>query len=141
MQISDDQNSANELDGSESCSDDSDSRPDDFESDRPLQDPKDKTYDLSPSEPFPSFEWDSELDFSDHLSSDDTDSDSDASSTSTKNKDRDEYDKYDVDDEDGPEPWNAVCVVGLRVYSTLGSEKAKLRVVRSSDTDDEGDGK
>lgn len=34
-------------------------------------------------------------------------------------------------DDDGPnEPWNAVCVVGLRVYSTLGGEGVKLRVVR-----------
>ncbi|KAK5052505.1 hypothetical protein LTR84_002369 [Exophiala bonariae] len=34
-------------------------------------------------------------------------------------------------DDDGPdEPWNAVCVVGLRVYSTLGGDGVKLRVVR-----------
>lgn len=35
------------------------------------------------------------------------------------------------DDRGGPdEPWNAVCVVGLRVYSTLGGDGVKLRVVR-----------
>lgn len=35
------------------------------------------------------------------------------------------------DDDRGPdEPWNAVCVVGLRVYSTLGGDGVKLRVVR-----------
>jgi len=34
-------------------------------------------------------------------------------------------------DGDGPdEPWNAVCVVGLRVYSTLSGDGVKLRVVR-----------
>ena len=50
------------------------------------------------------------------------------------------------DDEGPEEPWNAVCVVGLRVYSTLEGEGVKLRVVRpredeseSEDGDDEHD--
>lgn len=55
--------------------------------------------------------------------------------------------------DDGPdEPWNAVCVVGLRVYSTLGGDGVKLKVVRPknalfddgtgapSDVDVDGDG-
>lgn len=50
------------------------------------------------------------------------------------------------EDADGPEePWNAVCVLGLRVYSTLKGEGVKLRVVRPSeslsDTEDEAAGK
>ncbi|KIY01600.1 uncharacterized protein Z520_03152 [Fonsecaea multimorphosa CBS 102226] len=41
------------------------------------------------------------------------------------------------DDGDGPgEPWNAVCVVGLRVYSTLKGEGIKLKVVRPSEYSD-----
>jgi hypothetical protein len=47
------------------------------------------------------------------------------------------------DEDDGPdETWNAVCVVGLRVYSTLKGEGVKLKVVKPSDfSDDEDDGK
>lgn len=42
-------------------------------------------------------------------------------------------------DDDGPEEtWNAVCVAGLRVYSTLKGEGVKLKVVKPSGfTDDE----
>ncbi|KIW73097.1 hypothetical protein PV04_01241 [Phialophora macrospora] len=46
-------------------------------------------------------------------------------------------------DDDGPEEtWNAVCVVGLRVYSTLKGEGVKLRVIRPTGfSDDEEDPK
>ncbi|OAL40239.1 hypothetical protein AYO20_00659 [Fonsecaea nubica] len=41
----------------------------------------------------------------------------------------------------GPnEPWNAVCVVGLRVYSTLKGEGVKLKIVRPSEFSDDDDG-
>jgi hypothetical protein len=39
----------------------------------------------------------------------------------------------DSDDEDGPEPWNAVCIVGFRVYSK--DEHLEVRI--SEDGDDE----
>lgn len=43
----------------------------------------------------------------------------------------DEVGTGSVQEDDGPdESWNAVCVVGLRVYSTLGGDGVKLRVVR-----------
>lgn len=39
----------------------------------------------------------------------------------------------DAGDDNGPEePWNAICVIGLRVYSTLKGEGVKLKVVRPS---------
>ncbi len=44
------------------------------------------------------------------------------------------------DDGEGPsEKWNAVCVVGLRVYSTLSGEKVKLKVVRPRHDEDDSD--
>ena len=42
----------------------------------------------------------------------------------------------DSDDEDGPEPWNAVCIVGFRVYS-----KDENLEVRISEDDDDADEK
>jgi hypothetical protein len=46
-------------------------------------------------------------------------------------------------DDDGPEEtWNAVCVLGLRVYSTLKGEAVKLKVIRPTGfSDDEEDPK
>lgn len=99
----------------------------------------------SHSTPYPPFEWDSELDFSDHLSSD-SDSDSDKFFNNGQRKDRyfaksakgeilDEQE--DENDEDQfVEPWNAVCILGLRVYSTLSAEKVKLKVFRPSEYSD-----
>ncbi len=42
---------------------------------------------------------------------------------------------------DGPEEqWNAVCVVGLRVYSTLQGEGVKLKVVKPREDESEAEG-
>jgi hypothetical protein len=41
----------------------------------------------------------------------------------------------DSDDEDGPEPWNAICIVGLRVYSK--DEQLEVRVHEEDDDDSE----
>ena len=39
----------------------------------------------------------------------------------------------DSDDDDGPEPWNAVCIVGLRVYSK--DENLEVRISEDGDDD------
>ncbi|KIW90533.1 uncharacterized protein Z519_09180 [Cladophialophora bantiana CBS 173.52] len=58
--------------------------------------------------------------------------DIDGSNMKQPNNDRAESDG------DGPEePWNAVCVVGLRVYSTLQGAGIKLKVVRPSGYSDD----
>ncbi|KIW15813.1 hypothetical protein PV08_05863 [Exophiala spinifera] len=42
---------------------------------------------------------------------------------------------------EGPEEqWNAVCVVGLRVYSTLSGDGIRLKVLTPREKDDEGEG-
>lgn len=41
----------------------------------------------------------------------------------------------DSDDEDGPEPWNAVCIVGFRVYSK--DEHLEVRISEEGDDEDE----
>ncbi|KIX05846.1 uncharacterized protein Z518_03819 [Rhinocladiella mackenziei CBS 650.93] len=51
-----------------------------------------------------------------------------------------DIDAKSADEANGPEePWNAVCVVGLRVYSTLDGEEVKLRVVRLRGDDSESE--
>ncbi|ETI28385.1 hypothetical protein G647_00834 [Cladophialophora carrionii CBS 160.54] len=47
---------------------------------------------------------------------------------------------HDADDDGPEETWNAVCVVGLRVYSTLKGEGVKLRVVRPSGCSEDEEG-
>lgn len=118
---------------------------------------------LSDSDSFPPFDWNSDLDMPSDLS----DSDGDSSTFSRPGDARysfmsarreggpsrrpvgispprppvpgdAETGKGGVDDGEGPdEPWNAVCVVGLRVYSTLPGDKVKLRVVRPRDWESE----
>lgn len=39
----------------------------------------------------------------------------------------------DSDDEDGPDPWNAICIVGLRVYSK--DEQLEVRIYEEGDDD------
>ena len=126
--------------------------------------------DVSDADSFPPFDWDSELDFSGNeiSSSDDTN----ASSIVERRRIPRYRPPFirrggrrrrsrspplglppppvpyiekgeDVDDDDGPEEtWNAVCVVGLRVYSTLKGDGVKLKVLKPSGfSDDEGDKK
>lgn len=108
--------------------------------------------DLSDTDSFSSFSWQSDLDMpplSGYLrpSSSDSDSDSDADSSSTSSgslhprrqrpvtdgsvintsigRDHDDEDLIDLVDS-----WNAVCVVGLRVYSKLTGSDLTLEVVR-----------
>lgn len=102
---------------------------------------------ISDVDSFPPFDWDSELD----MPSESSDSDDSAPSPPARGRRRGRRgarrrrqaespdDKPDDDGEGPDEPWNAVCVVGLRVYSTLSGEKVKLKVVRPLDDDDDSD--
>ncbi|KIV80694.1 hypothetical protein PV11_08178 [Exophiala sideris] len=102
---------------------------------------------------FPPFDWDSELDMPSESSDPESVPTSPARGRPRPRRRRrrpapddgpppdtnDGRERAD-DDGDGPvEPWNAICVVGLRVYSTLSGEKVKLKVVRplDDDSDDE----
>jgi hypothetical protein len=44
----------------------------------------------------------------------------------------------DSDDEDGPDPWNAICIVGLRVYSK--DEQLEVRIFEEGDDEVEKEG-
>ncbi|OAP56333.1 hypothetical protein AYL99_09512 [Fonsecaea erecta] len=125
--------------------------------------------DVSDADSFPPFDWNSELDMSPYMSSDaESDASSTPSFVPGLGRLRPNVRRgrrrsrspllnpaIDMDgsgmkqpgsgpddDGDGPgEPWNAVCVVGLRVYSTLKGEGIKLKVVRPSEYSDDDEGK
>ncbi|PGH19258.1 hypothetical protein AJ80_04123 [Polytolypa hystricis UAMH7299] len=76
----------------------------------------------SDTDSFYDFEFDSELDMPEFSSDDEDDTDA-----ASDDEDEDEDDNEDLDSE----PWNAVCVVGLRVYSQ--DPELSLRVVKPSE--------
>ncbi|OQV07361.1 hypothetical protein CLAIMM_11807 [Cladophialophora immunda] len=122
---------------------------------------------VSDTDSFPPFDWNSELDMSPYISSDaesDTSSTAPAFTPGLGRISRPHVRRgrrrsrspllnpaIDIDgpglkppgggaedDGDGPnEPWNAVCVLGLRVYSTLQAEGIKLKVVRPNEYSDD----
>jgi len=91
----------------------------------------------SDTDSFPDFDWRSDIDMP---------SDSDFSDTAKRRHLRRRPEPRIVKaDEEGDldneiEPWNAVCVVGLRLYSLLKGEDVRVEVVRPlADSDDEDD--
>ncbi|KAI1628842.1 hypothetical protein EDD37DRAFT_23259 [Exophiala viscosa] len=102
---------------------------------------------------FPPFDWDSQLDMPSESSDHESSPTSSARGRPRPRRRRrrpgpdngpppdmkDGRERTDDAGEGPDEPWNAVCVVGLRVYSTLSGEKVRLKVVRPLD-DDNSDG-
>jgi len=101
---------------------------------------------------FPPFDWNSELE----MPSDNDDDDDESSASEGERRHRRGIVAHggrhqasspspppDMDgakDDDGPGgPWNAICVVGLRVYSPLPGDKLKLKVVRPKPYDSDED--
>ncbi|KAJ9642618.1 hypothetical protein H2204_002266 [Knufia peltigerae] len=109
---------------------------------------RDNIDELSDADSFPPFDWNTDIDMSP-----DSSSSSDESSSSSHQRGRyrsvrrrrrpsrpgpmpgspppviDVVEKSDDGGEGPEEQWNAVCVVGLRVYSTLGGDGVRLKVV------------
>jgi hypothetical protein len=91
----------------------------------------------SETDSFPDFDYQTDLDM-------DSDVDDDRAGRRRSRVARDPSPKGSPDDGDGDrEPWNAVCVVGLRVYSLVAGADLTLEVVRpridDSDEDDDDD--
>jgi hypothetical protein len=91
----------------------------------------------SETDSFPDFDYQTDLDM-------DSDVDDERAARRRSRAARDPSPKGSPDDDDGDrEPWNAVCVVGLRVYSLVSSADLSLEVVRpridDSDEDDDDD--
>lgn len=82
---------------------------------------------------FPSFDWCTELDMS-------SEEDSENPNSAANNQKPSDPPLLDLNKEDldigDLEPWNAVCVVGLRVYSQLEGDGVVLEVVRPGDEED-----
>lgn len=118
---------------------------------------RDNIDDVSDTDSFPPFDWNTDIDMPPESSS------SDESSSSSHRRGRyrsvrrrrrpsrpgpmpvspppviDVVEKSDDGGEGPEEQWNAVCVVGLRVYSTLGGEGVRLKVVNPREKADEGE--
>jgi hypothetical protein len=93
----------------------------------------------SETDSFPDFDYQTDLDV-------DSDADDNRAARRRSRAARDPSPKGSPDDDDGDrEPWNAVCVVGLRVYSPVSGADLSLEVVRpridDSDEDDDDDNK
>jgi hypothetical protein len=91
----------------------------------------------SETDSFPDFDYQTDLDM-------DSDIDDDRTPRRRSRAPRDLSPKGSQDDDDvDREPWNAVCVVGLRVYSLVSGADLSLEVVRpridESDEDDDDD--
>jgi hypothetical protein len=91
----------------------------------------------SETDSFPDFDYQTDLDM-------DSDVDDNRAARRRSRAVRDPSPKGSPDDDDGDrEPWNAVCVVGLRVYSLVSGADLSLEVVRpridDSDEDDDDD--
>jgi hypothetical protein len=86
----------------------------------------------------------SDFDFQTDLDMDSDIFDDDGAARHRSRAARDPSPKHSPDDGDGDrEPWNAVCVVGLRVYSLVSGADLSLEVVRPTldDSDDDDDDK
>ena len=89
----------------------------------------------SDTDSFPDFDYQTDLDM-------DFDVDDNRAARRRSRAARDPSPKGSPDDDDGDrEPWNAVCVVGLRVYSLVSGADLNLEVVRPKidDSDEEDD--
>lgn len=113
---------------------------------RPVRNPDrdDGVGDTSETDSFPDFDYQTDLDVDSGLESDD----GAAAQRRQQRPQRDASPKRLLGDGDGDgdddyrEPWNAVCVVGLRVYSLVTGADITLEVIRpriddSEDDDDE----
>jgi hypothetical protein len=91
----------------------------------------------SETDSFPDFDYQTDLDMDSDLASDD-------GTATRRRRQRPQCDPPTSerlsgdDDDDYREPWNAVCVVGLRVYSLLSGADIALEVIRPK-IDDSGD--
>jgi hypothetical protein len=97
--------------------------------------------DASETDSFPDFDYQTDLDMDS-----DVDVDDGRAARRRSRVARDPSPKGSPDGDDGDdEPWNAVCVVGLRVYSLISGADLSLEVVRpridDSDEDDDDDDK
>jgi hypothetical protein len=102
----------------------------------PSTNPADSDH-ASDTDSFPDFDYQTDLDM-------DSDVDDNRAARRRSRAVRDPSPKSSPDDDDGDrEPWNAVCVVGLRVYSLVSGADLSLEVVRpridDSDEDDDDD--
>jgi hypothetical protein len=98
---------------------------------------EDDAKDTSETDSFPDFDYQTDLDMDSDL-----DSDRGKATRRRSRAPRDPSPKGLQDEDDNyREPWNAVCVVGLRVYSLVSGPDLTLEVVRprieDSDSDDE----
>lgn len=92
----------------------------------------------SETDSFPDFDYQTDLDMDSDLESDD-------GAAARRRRQRPQRDQSprrslgDDDDDDYREPWNAVCVVGLRVYSLVSGADITLEVIRPRIDDSEDD--
>ncbi|KKY27842.1 putative calpain-like protein [Phaeomoniella chlamydospora] len=82
--------------------------------------------DISDTDSFPDFEFDSDLDMLPPLPPTPPPNPSSNAKTATSNSDV----KTSGSDDEDWQPWNAVCVVGLRVYSQVKDADVELSIVR-----------
>jgi hypothetical protein len=100
----------------------------------PAPDRDEEAEQSSETDSFPDFDYQTDLDMDSDLDSDDR------AARRRSRPPRDPSPKNLPDDDDSySEPWNAVCVVGLRVYSLVSGADITLEVVRPRIEDSDND--
>ena len=90
--------------------------------------------DNSDVDSFPDFEFDSDIDLP--PLSDEDEEDEKGADAEDDDEDEDNEEEEEEEDEGFIDPWNAVCVLGLRVYSQVKDADVTLQVIRPKNDED-----